>query len=230
MARAIIQARMGSKRLPGKSLMLISGRPLLAWVLESVWNLPFVQTVIVATSFLNEDDLIVDFCRVNRIECFRGDPLNVLSRFAAIANSLPSDEQLIRVTADNPFYWSEKCTSLYSIHLRSENDYTAVSGLSHIVCESMRTSALVRMAGEADLTDYDKEHVTPYFRKHPEKYKVQELMPSFLGLNLRSNQRLTIDTIEDYERIKRLVNQFNIKAGNELFRLPTFFEKDVYES
>jgi len=229
MATAIIQARMGSTRLPGKTLKLISGRPLLAWVLESVWSLPFVQTVIVATTFLNEDDPIADYCKDHLIACFRGDPFNVMSRFSAIATTLPSDEQIIRVTADNPFYWTEKCCNLYYIHLGSSNDYTAVSGLSHIVCEAMRASALVRLAFEKDLTEYDKEHVTPYFRDHPEKYKVQELTPSLLGLDLRTNQRLTIDTFEDYERIKRLVDVFDMNAEKDFSRLLSFFETDVSE-
>ena len=218
---------MGSARLRGKTLMLIGSQPLLAWVLESVHQLPFVQTAIVATTTLAEDDAIAAFCHANQLACFRGDPVNVLSRFAAIAASLPTDGQVIRVTADNPLNWPEKCSRLYAMHLYGGNDYTAISGLSHIVCEAMRVSALVRMAGEADLSDYDREHVTPYFRAHPEKFVVQEVPPVELGLSPDLDQLLTVDTVADYQRFKRLVAALDVRVETDFARVLAWVAADA---
>ena len=228
MVTAIIQARMGSSRLRGKVLMSRAGQPLLAWVLESVRKLTFVQTIIVATTFLAEDDVIADFCHAHQIECFRGDPVNVLSRFVAIAASLPPDGQVIRVTADNPLNWPEKCSHLYDLHLSACNDYTAVSGLSHLVCEVMQVSALSRIAKETDLSDYDCEHVTSYFRKHQNKFNVQEVAPTELGISPDLDQLLTVDTDADYQRFKRLVADLNVRVETDFNRILTWVSSDAY--
>ena len=227
MVTAIIQARMGSTRFRGKTLMEIAGQPLLAWVLESVRQLPFVQTSIVATTYLAEDDDIATFCSDHKLECFRGDPVNVLSRFSAIAVSLPQDGQIIRVTADNPLNWPEKCIDLYRLHLKSGSDYTAVSGLSHIVWEVMRVSALVRMAEEADLSDYDREHVTPYFRTNPEKFSIREVVPAELGLSPALDQLLTVDTVTDFQRFERLTTALDVRAVTDFSRIFTWVAADA---
>lgn len=209
LATAIIQARMGSSRLRGKTLMEIMDRSLLEWVICSTKKLRFVGKIIVATSNLKEDQAIVSLCKKIGIECFRGDSLNVLSRFIEISKSMSEDHQVVRITADNPISWSEKSQELFNIHVQNNSDYTSIKGLSHVVCEILKAGALHRVANEQGLTDYDKEHVTPFFRSNNQKYKILEIEPAAMGLNAGLEKFLTIDSKEDYERFQQMAYAFD---------------------
>ena len=98
---AIIQARMGSSRLPGKSLMDLAGRPLLERVIQQVKGSKFLDDVIVATSTQSEDDAIEKFCSSNNFKVFRGAKDDVLSRYLGAA-LFARAEIILRITGDCP--------------------------------------------------------------------------------------------------------------------------------
>jgi len=97
----IIQARMGSSRLPGKVLKDICGKPMLGWVVERVKQCGKVGQVLVATTDDPGDDPIVEFCRAQVIDCFRGNTFDVLDRYYQAALQYRADG-VARVTADCP--------------------------------------------------------------------------------------------------------------------------------
>src|SRR6266436_5050661 len=99
---AIIQARMGSTRLPGKVLMGLGGRLVLEWVYRAARAAPGVDDVWIATSLLPADDAIVDFCRALNMNFFRGSETDVLSRFMGCAEAAGADI-VLRLTGDCPF-------------------------------------------------------------------------------------------------------------------------------
>jgi len=99
---AIVQARMGSKRLPGKVLLEIGGRPMLAWVVERLRRAKTLDAVIVATSTASEDDLLDKFCRKQGYPIERGSLLDVLDRIYQAARRQAA-EAIVRITADCPF-------------------------------------------------------------------------------------------------------------------------------
>src|SRR5882724_7734671 len=99
---AIIQARMGSTRLPGKVLMDLGGQPVLAWVARAARKAAGVHEVWIATSMLPADDAIVEFCRKHAINFFRGSETDVLSRFVGCARAAEADI-ILRLTGDCPF-------------------------------------------------------------------------------------------------------------------------------
>jgi spore coat polysaccharide biosynthesis protein SpsF len=98
---AIVQARMGSTRLPGKSMADICGRPMLERVVNRVRESKLVEKVVVATSDAEIDNAIAAFCDRKQIPCYRGDESDVLDRFYQAAKFYAADA-VIRITADCP--------------------------------------------------------------------------------------------------------------------------------
>ena len=101
-AGAVVQARMGSRRLPGKVLAEISGRPMLWHIVNRLRSATSLTSVGVATSDLARDDAIEDFCNEHEIACFRGSEDDVLGRFVSAATAWRLDP-VVRITADCPF-------------------------------------------------------------------------------------------------------------------------------
>lgn len=215
-AIVVIQARMGSSRLLGKTLMPLNGKFLLKRVIENVQSLNFIDHIIVATTNLEEDNLIDLFCHDNQIKVFRGDKYNLLKRYVDATLNFDSDDNIIRITADNPILDVETSSKLYKIHLNNNNDYTCIDGLSHIVFEVIKIRALRRCLNIKLITDFEKEHVTPFFRSENSTFKSQILPANFSGINPYYDKFLTVDTFSDFVRMQNLFleidnNVFNLK-------------------
>ena len=192
----IIQARMGSTRLPGKVLMQIGGKAILQWVIEAAEKARLVDRVIVATTAERKDDVIGD-----RYEAFRygGNPSDVLGRFYHTALHY-SPTHIVRLTSDCPASDPEIIDAVIRHHLRGNYDYTTNSGFPGSYpdgqdVEVFTMGALTRAAKLAT-QDYDREHVTP-FMKNSDMFKVGKLYCAN-----PTGKKLSVDTREDYERIK----------------------------
>ena len=214
MNRAIIQARMGSSRLRGKSLMHVAGIPLLERVISMAKNLPFVDEVMVATTLLPEDNPIELVGKSYNIKLFRGAATDVLERFYEGSLDMNEEDTLVRFTADNPFNFTEASGQLFQIHRNHQNDYTHIDGLSHIVPEFIKVRALRDTYKGGRLDSFDREHVTPYFRRNRDQLKVETLPADFNGLRHDLDKYLTIDTNEDLERIEKMILKLKIDKGN----------------
>ncbi|MEO0734364.1 MAG: NTP transferase domain-containing protein, partial [Bacteroidota bacterium] len=169
--RGIVQARMLSSRLRGKSLMAVNGVPLLYHTLESVKGLGFLDEVVVATTTARADDPIVAACASLEVTCVRGDSENVLSRFVAAAEGLAEEDVIVRFTADNPIYNRELSGQAFAQFTAENLDYLCVDGLSHLVPEYVRVRSL-REIDRLASTRFDREHVTPYLRKNRDVFAV----------------------------------------------------------
>lgn len=207
---AIIQARMGSSRFPGKTLQSLLGHTLLEWAVHRTQNSTLVNDVVVATTENFEDDEIDAWCRHRNICCVRGSQDDVLSRFhkAALQNYA---DVVVRVTADDPLKSPELIDYSIQLLLESKADYcsntitpTYPEGLD---IEVFTYNALYRAYIEANLTS-EREHVTPYIWKNKNKFKVIE----FLYSHNLSNWRWTIDRPEDLESISEIL----CKAGGDI--------------
>ena len=213
MNRAIIQARMGSSRLRGKSLMPVAGLPLLHRVIETVKGLPMVNEVMVATTDLPEDDPVVSVAKSAGVLVYRGSALDVLDRFVSAAADLNEHDNIIRFTADNPMNFFPGTSAAFESHESGQFDYTHVDGLSHIVAEFIRVRALREAASSQNTDLFDREHVTPFFRKHREAFRVNTLAADFAGLRHDLDKYLTIDNSEDMYRVESMMRDLNIEAG-----------------
>lgn len=211
-ATIVIQARMGSTRLRGKSLMPVSGKPLLQRVIETAQLLTFADDIIVATTDLPEDDPIESFAKRFNINVYRGDALDVLSRFANATRHLDEKDHIVRLTADNPLNWVDNSVKLFDHYIANNCDYTCIEGLSHIVCEVMTVRALRDAANDPNLTPFDREHVTPYFRRRRDIFRSVELPADFGGLRHDLDKYLTIDTADDLYRFERMSSEANING------------------
>jgi spore coat polysaccharide biosynthesis protein SpsF len=164
----IIQARMTSKRFPGKTLALLAGKPVLAHVLEIAKAIPGVNKVVCA---FPEDDAslpILDLCREQRVIAFAGDEDDVLGRYYEAAKAVNADI-IMRITADCPFLDPLICHFLLDKLKKDDLDYasniyperTFPKGRD---CEVFTFECLEAAYVEAR-DPYDREHVTPWMQK-----------------------------------------------------------------
>lgn len=203
--RVIVQARMGSTRLPGKILAPLAGQPLLwhvvrrlemagTWVGQS-WE------VLVATTEEPADDLTCQWCESQNVPVLRGEAEDVLARFVMACEDLADDDTILRATADNPLYCPRRTAGIVAAHEKAGLEYSCIRDLSYVVPEVMQVDALRRMAAKTASAEC-REHVTPYFRRSPNGFRTQELSPGWQGL--RPKTRLTVDTSEELSRMQRL--------------------------
>jgi spore coat polysaccharide biosynthesis protein SpsF len=207
---AIIQARMGSSRLPGKVLKDIGGEPMLFRVVVRARHAQTIGRVVVATTIDPDDDPIFDFCRVQGFPVFRGDPFNVLDRYYQAATCFSADT-VVRLTADCPLIDPAEIDRTVRAFLAAKVDFaanrlpppwkrTTPIGMD---TEVVTKVALVRAWREAD-TKYAREHVMPYLYEEPGRFKtlLVDHDPDWGDL------RLTVDTPEDLELARRIYALF----------------------
>ena len=120
----IIQARMGSTRLPGKSNMDLAGEPLLSRILERVKRSKKINQIVVATTKKIEDDIIEDLSNKHQVFCFRGSENNLVDRYFRAARKVSAD-LILRLPADNPCPQIDEFDKLVDYHLSSENDFSS---------------------------------------------------------------------------------------------------------
>lgn len=201
-AAIVIQARMGSARLPGKSLAPIGGRSLLARVVERLLHQGELP-VVLATTTLLEDDLLCEEADRLGVTVVRGSADDVLGRYA-FAASLLGAPAIIRATADNPAVDLDAPLRTLDILLRSGADYVVDYGLPlGGTVEAMTTAALVRAAALATEA-YDREHVTPFVRRDGRSRAIDALAPTALR---RPDLRFTVDTADDLDYLRRIYHE-----------------------
>ena len=214
---AIIQARMGSTRLPGKILLELSGKPILAHVVDRLRYSKFINEVIIATTDLPEDNPTEEFCKNNDISFFRGSSNNVLSRYYEAAKKYSSD-LVIRITADCPVIDPMIIDDMLGLYFESTKtgkvDYlsnvhprTFPRGLD---AEIFTFTALEKAYNEAN-KEYEQEHVTPFFYQNPEIFSLK----NFANNKDYSFHRWTVDTDEDFKLVKEIY--FELYQPGEIF-------------
>lgn len=198
---AVIQARTGSTRLPGKVLRNLpysSNITVLGQVIRRVKRSKKIGVTIVATSKKKQDEKIIKISKKEKVRCFQGSEKNVLSRYYKAAKKYALDV-IVRITADCPCIDPEIIDTIVGIHLKKKADYTTNSlkrtypwGLDLGV---INFYALER-AYQRAVKDYDKEHVVPYIYQRPNIFKIIKVEAP---KELRAPDiRITLDTEKDY--------------------------------
>lgn len=167
---AIIQARMGSTRLPRKVLAKIAGRSMLWRVCARTRQAARVDQVVVATTLEPDDDATVDECRRLQVACFRGSAEDVLKRYHEAADAYQADA-VVRITADCPLIDPQVIDLVVGAFLEHRPDYASNTLLRTwprgLDTEVMTAAALARACREAT-HQYQRTHVTPYIYRHPD--------------------------------------------------------------
>jgi spore coat polysaccharide biosynthesis protein SpsF len=205
---AIIQARMGSTRLPAKMLSDLHGQSLFSRVVDRTRAIPGVDVVVLATTTEADDDVLVMEAERLGLAVFRGSTDDVLSRFAGAARMVNASI-VVRITADDPFKDPHVCGLVLAEFLRRRSGIDYVSNtLEPTWPEGLDVEVFSREALEcADreaLLPSEREHVTPYIYKHPDRFRHAQVKH---GVDL-SSHRWTLDYPEDlafaravYERL-----------------------------
>jgi glutamate-1-semialdehyde 2,1-aminomutase len=203
---AIIQARLGSTRLPEKVLKDLDGKPLLSWVVERAIQARSLDAVCVATTDQPEDDRIAELANELGVQAFRGSEQNVLDRYYQAAKQLNA-QVVVRLTGDCPFLDPKVIDNVVDAFLEGDCDYasntlrpTYPDGLD---TEVFTMQALERAWREATLPS-EREHVTPYIRKKPEIFRLHNVTQE----QDLSDFRLTVDEPADLELARLVAKQF----------------------
>ncbi|MFF6014769.1 cytidylyltransferase domain-containing protein [Lysinibacillus fusiformis] len=202
---AIIQARMGSTRLPGKILKKVNGRPLLSYQLERLQQSNHINDLVIATTLNEKDDLIVEFCKKNNILWFRGSEKDVLARYYETAKTFKADA-IVRITSDCPIIDVQVVDK--TIQYFVDNNYEYVSNTVDrtyprgLDTEAFTFEALEKAYKEA-VMERDREHVTAYFYTNPDVFKIS----SVRNETDYSKYRWTVDTEEDFQLIKNIIEK-----------------------
>jgi spore coat polysaccharide biosynthesis protein SpsF len=199
-AAIILQARVGSTRLPAKALAPIGETTLLERCLRRL-TLADVGEVMLATTEASEDDALAEIAGRLNVRTFRGSTEDVLGRYVAAAQTLGVDV-VIRATGDNPAVDIEAPARVLQILQTASADYACEDGLPiGAGVEAVRVGALLRAAAAATSIE-DREHVTLYVKRRPGPFRVRrEPAPAAL---YRPDVSLTVDTREDLDYVRRL--------------------------
>lgn len=200
---AVIQARMTSSRLPNKVLLPLSGKPVLAHIVERIKQCKTLNKIIVATSNQECDNPIENWCRENEVLFFRGELLDVLDRYYQAATKFEATA-IVRITADCPVIDPGIVDEVVTEYLADDFDYYSLSGEfpDGLDCQVFSYKTLKRAWMEAKLPS-EREHVGPYMENNLHLFKVGNLN-KFRDLSIH---RWTLDEPEDYEFLKIVFNR-----------------------
>ncbi|MGA8761466.1 MAG: glycosyltransferase family protein, partial [Candidatus Sulfotelmatobacter sp.] len=204
---AIIQARMGSTRLPGKVLADIHGQPMLERVIERARAAQGLDEIVVATSIEPADNAIATFCREHQCTCFRGSEMDVLDRYYQAAPEFGADT-IVRITSDCPLIDPQIIEKTVRAFLKERPDY-ASNSLDRTYPRGLDTEVIARPALErawrAARETYQRVHVTPYIYQNPGEFKIL----SVTGDTDHSAYRWTVDTSEDLEFVRAIYSHMD---------------------
>lgn len=216
---------MGSNRLPGKVMKNIEGKPLLYYVIKQTLTSKLVDKVVVATSVSLKDKVIVNYCKKNKIDYYRGSINDVLDRFYKCSKKFQCNP-VIRISADSPLIDPTIIDRVLKKFLDNSYDYVSnnIEKLNHDWVDSpchfpvgtvveVTTFNAVETAWTKAKNQFEREHVFPYIQSHPEIFKIS---------NVKSRKdlsyiRITVDKKNDlkfvreiYKRIPRTKNAIKI--------------------
>ena len=208
---AIIQARMGSTRFPGKVLETICGKAMITHVIERTKEAKRISQIIVATTSSEKDDRLVrEVEQIEVISVFRGNEEDVLERYYRAAQQNGA-EVIVRITSDCPLIDPAIMDRMIEVYVKRITERTPVDYLSNTLvrtfprgldAEVFSLNALERAFHEAKKY-YQREHVTPYIWRHPRKFTLE----CFKNNEDLSFHRWTVDEKEDLQLIREIYRE-----------------------
>jgi spore coat polysaccharide biosynthesis protein SpsF len=218
---ALVQARLGSTRLPDKVLEPLAGEPVLVRIVERVRRASRIDAVAVVLPDGPRDEPLRELCRERAIPWHAGSELDVLDRFhQAIGEQPTTPDVVVRITADCPLLDPAVLDALIDLHESSDASYTAVATGAHpaepgirrypdgLDAEAIAVSALEDAWAEARASD-EREHVTLFLYRRPQRFRLARLQaPADLGA-----ERWTIDYPEDLEFVRAVYERLGPEAS-----------------
>ncbi len=211
---AIIQARMGSERLPGKVLIPIGGKSVLHHIVERLKFCKLVDQTILAIPDTKENDVLEKFALANSIKYYRGSEHEVLQRVYLAAKENNCDI-VVEILADNPLLDPQIIDLAIKEHVKTNADYSCTDYPAWFLPRGLGVGLFnftaLEVAYKNAKDDYHREHTTSYFQENPDAFKITRVkFPKHLE---SPKLRLTLDTKEDLELITNIYGKLH-KAGS----------------
>ena len=206
----IVQARMGSERLPGKVLKPILDKPMIMHVLDRLKKSRYIDEIVLATSQQDEEKSLVEAVQKNGYQVFRGEENYVLKRYIDTYRKYGGDV-IVRITGDCPLIDPQIVDHVISYYLAYDYDYVRLDVPETFIrgfdVEVFSSKALEKAYEEVDKMNNEsyKEHVTLYMYTNQAKFKVGYVEGQEL---YNKNYRLCVDTKEDFEVVERVYGHF----------------------
>ena len=203
----ILQARLGSKRFPGKVLKKINGKTILEYTIKRLKKTKLSKNIIVVTTKREEDQKIIKVAKKTNCHTFRGSTNNVLNRYykAAVHYKV---KNIVRICSDCPLIDPKIINKVYFFYLKNNYDYVSNKifpsypiGMGVEIFNFQSLKKVNKLAKSS----YEKEHVTPYFFKRPKKFKIKNVGSKKKLLNYR----VVLDYAEDFKLISNILKHFN---------------------
>jgi spore coat polysaccharide biosynthesis protein SpsF len=204
---AILQARMSSTRLPGKVMAPVLDEPMIGRQLERLSRAARLQRIVVATSQDPSDDPLAAYCEGLGYPVFRGSLDDVLGRFMGALDAFSEADTVVRLTADCPLADPAVIDATIARHEETGADYTSNTPAVRTFPHGLDTEVMGRSALEAAWREakdpYEREHVTPFIYRRPERFRIASLSraPSLAHL------RWTVDVPEDLAFVREVYAQ-----------------------
>ena len=220
----IVQARIGSSRLPGKVLMeLVNGQSVLEFLLLRLSKCKYVDNVIVATTTNPKDDVLANWLKEKGVCFFRGSEDNCLERYLGALAQFPADI-IVRITSDCPLIAPDVIDDMVAYYLnnRNEIDYLSNRAFTNFpegLDTEILTLKMLKDAGKNATLQEEREHINYFFLNRPSQYRIRYYNHS-LGCDY-SRFKLSIDTVENLENARRLFSDKKLQTGfcfNELIK------------
>jgi spore coat polysaccharide biosynthesis protein SpsF len=210
----IIQARMGSSRLPGKVLMPILGKPMLGHVMERLGRCSTITEVVIATTTDPRDRVLCEFAEKNGYLCGVGPEEDVLGRYYKVAKKRGADV-VLRLTSDCPLIDPGTTDAVVRRHLAAGNNDMTSNVFTRTYPRGLDTEALsmecLERVNREALDPVYREHVTNFIHDHPEQFKIESIEEP----EDHSRHRWCVDTEEDLELVRRIYE--GLYPGNAAF-------------
>jgi spore coat polysaccharide biosynthesis protein SpsF len=225
----VVQARMGSSRLPGKVVMSLAGKPLLVRIVERIKQAKLSGVVVVAATTSPEDNMIENICKAENIEIFRGDTNDLLDRHYKAGMKYNADV-VVKIPSDCPLIDPAVIDRVLAFYVNNQNDFDFVSNLHPPTypdgndVEAINMEALKKAWSNAR-QDFEREHTTPYIWENPQQFRIGNVCWE-TGFNYSMTHRWTIDYEEDFIFIKTVYDElYHINPSFTLYDIINLLEK-----
>ncbi|MCW9097293.1 MAG: glycosyltransferase family protein [Ignavibacteriaceae bacterium] len=216
----IIQARMGSSRLPGKVILPLAGKPLLLRMYERVAASKYAGEIVIAITEDESDNELTVLCKKNNLNFFRGSSVDLLDRHYKTAKKYNA-EAVVKIPSDCPLIDSDIIDKVILYYINNSDKFDFVSNLhppsypdgNDVEIMSMKT---LEYAWTKAKKEFEREHTTPFIWENPDKFRIGNVVWE-TGLDYSMTHRFTIDYKEDYNFIRRVYDELYPK--NKRFSL-----------
>jgi len=221
----LIQARLGSTRLPGKIFLPLAGEPLILRMLERVSFSETADGIVIATTTNPADDKVAGICKANNIKYFRGSENDLLDRHYRAGLEFGADV-IVKIPSDCPLIDFRIIDKVLKFYLDNTDKYDFVSNLHPASYPDgndveVIPKKILEIAQNEAKTQLEREHTTPFIWERPERFRIGNITWE-TGLDYSMSHRFTIDYKEDYEFIKRVYDE--LYSGNPKFSLEDILE------